>query len=68
MGRPMGRPNNPIKEQPITQISNPRDTCNKPIDIPCVMCYYNNNGICKIKSVSVPKLKQSAIEWPKEMR
>lgn len=41
--------------------------CNALIGVWCVTCPMNKNGQCEKHNKPVPKLKQSAIEWPKEM-
>ena len=63
----MGRPRKEDSAHNLTYTENKTNFCDKAIDIPCVVCYINDKGFCRIKNKHVPKLKASAIEWPKEM-
>jgi hypothetical protein len=35
------------------------------ISLFCIVCEYNKHGHCERLKIDVPKLKQSAVEWPK---
>lgn len=49
--------------QPVVAESKP--DCDS-ISIACVVCDENKAGFCSVVNKNVPKLKMSAIDWPKE--
>ena len=55
-------------DMPKELVDNALENCKKTgRSIICIACPDNKNGHCEVIKKDVPKLKSSAVEWPKDM-